>query len=148
MPIPKKHAPKTAWKQGQSGNPRGRKPNHMSFAKLVRRRVDPNLLIDVALSIATGKELSFDEHETIASRDGVQVLNGEIKAPTGADRMRALEFLRDSGWGKPLDAVKMKALESEGAIEPSTIDITQLTDEELDLAEQLARKMAVKNVDN
>lgn len=53
--------PPHAWKPGQSGNPRGRPRSGLAFAERVRERIDPDLVIDLALRVAEDEELSPTE---------------------------------------------------------------------------------------
>ena len=41
-----------SWKPGQSGNPHGRPKHQLAFAERVRERVDPDLVIELALRVA------------------------------------------------------------------------------------------------
>ena len=53
----KRKAPKTAWKPGQSGNPKGRKPKGFAISERIRARVkdkDWEAIIDKAIEMASG----------------------------------------------------------------------------------------------
>ncbi len=45
------------FKPGESGNPRGRPRTGLAFAERVRERVDPDLVIDLALRVASDEEM-------------------------------------------------------------------------------------------
>ena len=47
----------SSWRPGQSGNPRGRPRAGLAFAERVRERIDPDLVIDLALEVAEDKTL-------------------------------------------------------------------------------------------
>ncbi len=67
------------FKPGQSGNARGRPRTGLAFAERVRERIDPDLVIDLALRVASD--------ETIAPAERLAALlplidRGFIKPPT------------------------------------------------------------------
>jgi len=66
-----------SWRKGVSGNPAGRPRSPSAFAERVRERVDPDLVIELALRVATDESL----------------------AP--AERLRELWPLVQQGWTKP-----------------------------------------------
>lgn len=47
-----------SWKPGQSGNPKGRPRSGLAFAERVRERIDPDLIIDLAVRVAADETLS------------------------------------------------------------------------------------------
>lgn len=67
----------TSWRPGQSGNPKGRAKHGHAFSERVRERVDPDLVIELALRVA--------ENEALAP---------EV-------RLAALWPLVDRGWVRP-----------------------------------------------
>lgn len=76
-PSRKGIAPANAWPKGVSGNPAGRPKKLEAFAERVRERVDPDLVIDLAMRVAEDEKL----------------------APS--TRLAALWPLVDRGWVKP-----------------------------------------------
>ena len=73
------------WKPGQSGNPAGRPKSLMDLIKTQTK--NGNVLIDVAMAILT--------QETYR--------NQTVKI---ADRLEALKWLADRGWGKAIQPVE------------------------------------------
>ena len=69
--------------KGQSGNPKGRPPSTLGLAEYIRRKVEPQQLVDVALSIAENTEAA------------------------DKDRITAVKFLADHGWSKPVVSVEV-----------------------------------------
>lgn len=67
--------------KGQSGNPKGRPPSTQGLAEYIRRKVEPQTLVDVAISIAESMESA------------------------ARDRLQAVKFLADHGWSKPVMTV-------------------------------------------
>lgn len=49
------------WAKGESGNRRGRPRSGLAFAERIRERVDPDLVIDLALRVAADESLSASE---------------------------------------------------------------------------------------
>ena len=54
-----------SWKPGQSGNPHGRPRTGLALAERIRERLDPDVLVDIALRVADDKEIS-DERKLAA----------------------------------------------------------------------------------
>lgn len=105
----------TSWKPGQSGNPRGRPRSGLAFAERVRERVDPDLVIDLAMRVAEDEELS------------------------PAARLNALWPLIDRGFIKPPTTL---AATVSAAVEP-TFDVTALPlDEQRNLLDLIRRARA------
>lgn len=102
----------TSWKPGQSGNPHGRPKHLLAFSERVRERVDPDLVIELALRTAEDESL------------------------TPAERLAALLPLVDRGWVKPPNtvAVALEQRTTAGAIDWSAVP----TDELRQLHERLA----------
>lgn len=73
------------WVKGQSGNVKGRPPVATALATAVRDKVPPDELVTIALGIA--KDSGADAR----------------------DRLAAVNFLADRGWGRPLQAVELSA---------------------------------------
>lgn len=82
-----KHANKTTFKKGQSGNPGGRSP-----------RVGPNGETIAQLARA---------HTAEALSTLVEVCNGKGNEPK--DRVSAANAILDRGWGKPTESVELDA---------------------------------------
>jgi hypothetical protein len=71
-----------AWKKGQSGNPKGRPKSGNSLSDAIRRKVDPDMLIDKLLDILDG-------------------------TPNDATKLRAIELLGERGWKKPAQVLEV-----------------------------------------
>ena len=81
----------TSWKPGQSGNPAGRPKRLEAFADRVRERVEPNLVIELAMAVA------------------------EDKSMPAAQRLAALWPLVDRGWAKPPTNIAATGIVAAGA---------------------------------
>ncbi len=104
-----------AWRPGgPSPNPRGRPRSGLAFAERVRERVDPDLLIDLALRVAEDEEL----------------------AP--AERLAALLPLIDRGFIRPPTTIAAR-VETTGGGLPAAF--ANLSDDELRL--EIARRRAL-----
>lgn len=89
------------WKPGQSGNPSGRPKGLM---KVVQEKTnDGKTLVDIALGIATG-ELTIKE----TFYDGAGVEHEKERLPSHKDRMVAVEWLADRGFGKSVETVTVQ----------------------------------------
>ncbi len=84
-------------KGGSSPNPGGRPKNAFALSNLIRERVDPQELVEVALSIARDSEVD----EKI--------------------RLQALAFLADRGWIKPptISAKRVETVSSVAGLLPA-----------------------------
>src|SRR3954468_3974752 len=49
------------WTAGKSGNPRGRPRSGLAFAERVRERVDPDVVIDLAMRVTEDEDLTPSE---------------------------------------------------------------------------------------
>jgi len=72
----------SSWKPGQSGNPRGRPRAGLAFAERVRERVDPDMVIELAMRVASDESLSPQER-LIALWPLID--RGYVKPPAGLD---------------------------------------------------------------
>ncbi|HEY1813620.1 MAG TPA: hypothetical protein VGG74_14815 [Kofleriaceae bacterium] len=97
-----------------SPNPGGRRAGALSFAERVRQRVDPDVLIDRAVSIISDPKTS--------KRDAVA----------------AMAFLHATAWQKPAEKHEVAAVQPERVDEDAIAD--RLTDAELDALDELDRK--------
>lgn len=50
----------SSWKPGQSGNPRGRPRAGLAFAERIRERLDPDLVIELALRLASDESVPLE----------------------------------------------------------------------------------------
>lgn len=125
-----KPAPKPRGKpfvKGQSGNPGGRPK---SFSEAVREVCDELKLARVALDIALGEQFTASN-----------MFGKDIKVrPKIAERLEALKFLRDTGWGRPAVAVTV----SGPGGGPLRFDLSGMTDEELASIETIYRTAAAR----
>ncbi|MDE2106219.1 MAG: hypothetical protein KGL39_53865 [Patescibacteria group bacterium] len=104
--------------EGQKGNPGGRPKG---FGSLIRDLTDDGAeLTGIALNIARGK-MSIQQTSFVTG-DTFDVV------PNFKERMEAIKWLSDRGWGKPTETVEHRNAQQE---------IEKLTDAEL--AEQLER---------
>jgi hypothetical protein len=95
----KKAATPSSWKPGQSGNPKGRPRSGLAFAERVRERIDPDLVIELALQVAADDELS------------------------PLVRLNALLPLVDRGFQKPATAITATVTPSEPAFDVSSLPV-------------------------
>lgn len=102
------------WVKGVSGNPRGRPRTGLAFAERVRERVDPDLVIDLALRVAADEELS------------------------PVERLAALLPLIDRGFIRP-PSVSAVRVEGVGSVLPARF--ANMTDDELRL--EIAERQAL-----
>ena len=96
--------------RGVSGNPGGRPKG---LVDMVRKKTkDGKLLVDLSVKMATGtlKVKAMDA-------DG----NPVIKYPTHADRMDAIKWLSDRGFGKVIDQVEMTQRQGQPPLDPALI---------------------------
>ena len=83
---------KGSWAKGVSGNPSGRRPRPtLAFAERVRERIDPDLVIDLAMRVA----------------------EDETKSPS--ERLAALWPLIDRGFVKPPTTIDANVTATQGA---------------------------------
>jgi hypothetical protein len=99
------------WQPGVSGNPRGRPRTGLAFAERVRERVDPDVLIDLAVGIATDP-------------------NGNAR-----DRLAAAAFLHGTAYQKPAERHEVAAV----AAEPED-DCSWMSLEDLETIERIQAK--------
>lgn len=96
----KKGGPGRPWKPGESGNPGGRPKG---FSAFVRAKVGDSgeKLVEAALLIASGKPKER------------QAFFGENVRVTARERMLAVEYLTDRGWGKAPQTVELTGVDGE-----------------------------------
>lgn len=121
----------------------GRPRSGTSFAEAVREHVDPVELIRIALDIARGQPAVCDllwlrkKTEALAKGEPIPEITGvEVKWPTQAERLAALNFLRDSGYQRPAQTVEI------GQAAKPPVDYAGLSDAELAQLESLHAKAA------
>ena len=102
---------------------RGRPRSGLALAERIRRRVDLDEIVDIAMDIARGRAIP-------AERDGVKT--GDWIIPKTSDRVTALNWLAERGFVKPPTTI---ALEQSDAKPP--IDFSRLDDAQLDQYERL-----------
>jgi hypothetical protein len=91
------------WVKGQSGNPKGRASAGAKFARVIRSRTnDGQALLEFALEVMEGKH-------------GAEL----------SDRIDALKWLADRGWGKAVETVVLED-ESQREVQPDAIATEQL----------------------
>ena len=105
----KRKASPSAWKPGQSGNPKGRPRTGNALAERVRALVDPDEIVEFAASRLRGH-----------TKDGLEIAVQE------KDRQWAAGFLRDAGYSKPLQQIEVSTPSLAEAA-----DIRKLSTEEL-----------------
>jgi hypothetical protein len=94
----------TRWKPGQSGNPKGRPRKGDALAEVIREKVDPQQLIDVALAVMADQ-----------------------KSPASV-KLQAASFLAERGWQRPTQSHELLV---SGAEDPEEEDLSRLTTAEL-----------------
>lgn len=144
-----RQAPRSAWKPGQSGNPAGRPKGVKGFAKQWRRDVDIEELKSILLDIARGFAIGpGDEAGMIKTSGGHTIFTGEFKPPTARDRIEAIKFLIERGYGKTPDAEVFADIDSEDIV-PQSFDMSALDDADLDALERIQTKLqARRNVND
>ncbi len=70
------------WKKGETGNMKGRPRSGTSLAEVIRRKVDPEKMVEELEKIAT-------------------------ESPSEQTRMRAIELLMERGWKKPAQVLEV-----------------------------------------
>ncbi len=91
-----------------SNNPRGRPRSGLALAERVRKRVDLDELVDIALSIARGEPITID---FIKGDDGkMKSIAVPAIVPSVRDRLTALTWIRDTGFCKPAQLVVQSGL--------------------------------------
>lgn len=108
------------WVKGQSGNPAGSK-RPSSLARLARSHtVDGLTLVEFAVRVMKGEEkekaLKFTKDPQTGDKITVEV---ELP-PSLEDRMEAMKWLADRGWGKAVETVVLDD-EREKAQEPAQV---------------------------
>lgn len=126
-------------------NPKGRPRTGLALTEMIRELVPPELLVEQAYLLAMGhpviRDLQYLRDCAKAERDGTtppeppRNIDDPIW-PTQADRLAAIKFLAEWGYQKPVQQVEVMA--------PSTprLDLSKLTQSELDEYERVQRKMA------
>lgn len=112
------------FKPGQSGNPGGRPKLWNALSRQILERTEGGkLLLDFALRVVKGEKCKG-------------------QTPTLKDRLEALKWLGDRGWGKPVASVdlKVKGTVATAALAPE--HLAALSDDELDSLEALAGKLS------
>lgn len=101
------------------GDPRiNRAGRPLGFSRAIREVCgnDPTELARIGLDIARGK-LSIDVVRPMKLPTGpnsARIVNHRLKeVPNHTQRLEALEFLRDTGWGKPLQQIEISEVEQE-----------------------------------
>jgi len=106
---------RTHFKPGQSGNPGGRPKG---LASLIREETeDGKELVRIAWEIAQGTLII---EETYYDKDGNK--HTVDREPSHRDRMAAVEWLANRGWGKPVETHEFSGVEREIVLVPMTIN--------------------------
>jgi hypothetical protein len=109
------------WTKGVSGNPNGMRKGFAGLAAEIRNRTaDGSELVTIALSIARGQPVKMQTK-------GRPV----VRIPDFKDKMEAVKWLADRGFGKALQSIELTGLNG-GAIKlEGRTDLSKLTTEEL-----------------
>ncbi len=136
-PVAKRTA-KGTFAKGASGNPGGRPQGLM---QLVRERTNDGVeLVDFAINVLRGVPVGADLEKLVEA--GVDVAKGLERAlgvPEMKDRMAALAWLGDRGFGKALQAVEVTGKDG-GAVKVAALG--KFTDDELEALERAADVVA------
>lgn len=108
-------------KGGPSPNPKGRPRSGMALSDMIRRKVDPQRMVDIALAIADGRPVPMLD-------EAGEPTNDMSSLPTCRDRLAALTWIRDSGFFKPAQLT----VTADVPIDTDGIDYNQLSDAALD----------------
>lgn len=111
-----------SWTPGRSGNPKGRPGRASSLTDAIRSKVDPNELLEIALTIARTSE---DEKT----------------------RLAAIQWLRDSGFTKPAEKHEhaMGAPDEDEDLDIDALTIDQIRELHTAELEFDARRNAIVN---
>lgn len=98
------------WVKGQSGNPAGRPKMASQLARLARSKTQDGLeLVEFAVAVMRGE---------VVGAPGAQ--GDEPERPSVHDRMDALKWLADRGWGKAVEHIEIEDSRT-GEQSPATI---------------------------
>lgn len=128
------------WKAGVSGNPSGKAKSGLSLTMMIRQGVPLPELVGLAYALALGEPVVRDSEYTrrlyraraAGEPDPPRPSAAEVVYPTVSEQQRAIEFLAQWGYQRPAERLEiMPAPEA---------DLSQLTDDELELYERLLAK--------
>jgi hypothetical protein len=106
------------WAKGQSGNSKGAPKRCNALARIVREKtLQGEELVLFALSVMRGEALG-----ATSTKDGD---TAEVETPSVHDRLDAMKWLADRGWGKAIEHIEIEDA-SANSISPSDIPLEDL----------------------
>lgn len=130
---------------GQTANAKGRPRSGLALAEMIREHQDPLEMIRVAQSWMRGEPMIKDvdylrrRAEARARGEADPPIEGvEVQWPSDALRNAAINWLADHGWQKPVQVTELTVGQGPGSV----MDMTRLSQEDLDLLEALQAKAA------
>lgn len=138
MVMPRRGNPN--WVRGVSANPGGRARSGTSLTQMIRSHVPPDEIISMWRSLMRGEPVVQDVqyirrlHEARAAGqpDPERPASAELIYPTIDQRIAASTHLANWGYQKPAERLEL--------VPQPEADLTQLTDDELELYERLLAK--------
>lgn len=130
---------------GNLNNPSGRPRTGTSFTMMIREHVPLDTLLEQTYLMALGhpmiKDLTYLREQVRCQREGLPPpeppshLDDPIY-PTQTERLNAIKFLIEWGYQKPVQQIEMTTSTA------PVLDLSKLSQEELDDYERIQRKMA------
>ena len=130
----RKRGPGKPFAPGVSGNPLGRPKGSAGLAALINAETNGgHELVTFALKVLRGSPLTV----TIGEGEDAKI---ETVVPTVKERLTALDWLGDRGFGKPLQAIELTGADGKAM----RVSVTDLTDEELEVFERVGARASTE----
>jgi hypothetical protein len=135
------------WVKGVSGNPAGRPPGGgTGYTAMLRKRVPFAEIVELKLAIARGEPMVRDQAFVLAlykaraacEPDPPRPPHAEVVYPTVTEQLRAAELLVSWGFQRPAEKLEISTAPE--------VDLSSLSDDELEQYERLLAKAQVREV--